>query len=171
MNNVKNEYNQTDTMVHDIFTEQTKRHINNIKNKYNGKKIVFTASCFDLLHPGHCLMLEDAKSKGDILIVGLHSDPTINRDNKNKPVQSFIERSIMINSCKWVDDVIDYATESDLYKILIHLNPDIRVLGTDWENKSFTGCDLPIPVHFHKRTHSWSTSGLRKRVFLASSMV
>jgi glycerol-3-phosphate cytidylyltransferase len=149
----------------DIFTDKTIDQINDIKKQNSDKKIVFTASCFDLLHPGHILMLEDAKKQGDILVIGLHSDPTINRDSKNKPVQTFEERSIMIHSNKFVDYVIDYATEDDLLNILKHLNPDVRVLGSDWEGKQYTGHELSIPVYFHKRNHDWSTSKLRKRVF------
>jgi glycerol-3-phosphate cytidylyltransferase len=147
----------------DIFTDKTIDQINDIKK--NNKNIVFTASCFDLIHPGHILMLEDAKRQGDILVIGLHSDPTINRDNKNKPVQTFEERLIMVNSIKYIDYVISYATEDDLFNILKHLNPDVRVLGSDWEGKQYTGYELPIPIYFHKRNHDWSTSKLRKRVF------
>ena len=150
---------------HDLFTVNTINEINLIKKNFKDKKIVFTASCFDLIHPGHIKMLEDAKNQGDILIIGLHTDPTINRNNKNKPIQTFEERKIMINSIKYVDYIIDYATEDDLYKILVHLNPNIRVLGSDWENKQYTGYELSIPVYFHKRDHDWSTSGLRNRVF------
>ena len=150
---------------HDLFTANTINEINLIKKNSKDKKIVFTASCFDLIHPGHIKMLEDAKNQGDILIIGLHTDPTINRNNKNKPIQTFEERKIMINSIKYVDYIIDYATEDDLYKILVHLNPNIRVLGSDWENKQYTGYELSIPVYFHKRDHDWSTSGLRNRVF------
>jgi glycerol-3-phosphate cytidylyltransferase len=156
------EYSMLHYTDKDIFTNNTIDQINEIKK--NNKKIVFTASCFDLLHPGHVLMLEDAKRQGDILVIGLHTDPTINRDTKNKPVQTFEERKIMINSIKFVDHVIEYATEDDLFNILKTLNPDVRVLGSDWEGKQYTGYDLSIPVYFHKRDHDWSTSGLRKRV-------
>ena len=149
----------------DLFTHHIIDQINTIKKECNGKKIVFTASCFDLLHPGHIKMLEDAKRQGDILVIGLHTDPTINRNNKNSPIQTFEERKIMIHSIKYVDYVIDYATEDDLYKILVHLKPDVRVLGSDWQGKEYTGYELSIPVYFHKRDHNWSTSGLRERVF------
>lgn len=150
----------------DLFTHHIIDQINNIKKECNGKKIVFTASCFDLLHPGHIKMLEDAKRQGDILVIGLHTDPTINRNNKNSPIQSFEERKIMIQSIKYIDYVIDYATEDDLYKILVHLKPDIRVLGSDWKGKEYTGYELSIPIYFHNRDHDWSTSGLRIRVMM-----
>lgn len=139
--------------------------IKNIQDKYKNKKIGFTCSCFDLLHCGHCLMLEDAKSQCDVLIIGLQTDPTIDRKEKNKPVQSFEERKIMIKSIKYVDDIIEYSTEKELHQILTLLNPDVRIIGSDWKNKKYTGCELPITMYWHMRTHTWSTSNLRKRVY------
>ena len=157
-------YNNLDTKKHDTFNNETISQIKDILTACAGYTIAFTASCFDLLHPGHVLMLEDAKRQADILVVALHTDPTINRSSKNKPVQSFEERKIMINAIKHVDFVIEYATESDLYNILLWLNPRVRVLGSDWQGKAYTGHQMQIPVYFHKRDHDWSTSGLRKRV-------
>lgn len=156
--------NSGQTDFFNTFNQQVIDKINELKRKYHDKKIVFTASCFDLLHPGHVLMLEDAKSKGDILIVALQTDPTINRKTKNKPVQGLVERRIMIESIKYVDEIIEYSTEADLFNILNYLAPDLRVLGSDWRGKEFTGHNLPINVYFHERTHDWSTSALRKRV-------
>jgi glycerol-3-phosphate cytidylyltransferase len=131
------------------------------------KKIGFTCSCFDLLHSGHVIMLNDAKSQCDILVVGLQTDPTIDRPlEKNKPVQDFQERKIMINGIKYVDYVIEYTTEAELYEILKELNPDVRIIGTDWQGKKYTGHDLPIKIHWHVRNHNYSTTDLRKRVYL-----
>ena len=101
-----------------IFSEETISQINNIKQKYNGKSIVFCCSAFDILHCGHILMLEDCKRQGDILVVGLHTDPTLDRDSKNRPIQDYEEREIQIKGCRYVDEVIKYATEDDLLKIL-----------------------------------------------------
>jgi glycerol-3-phosphate cytidylyltransferase len=162
--NAKMSYNIIDTKSYNIFNDETIKQIKDILTACTGYTTAFTASCFDLLHPGHVLMLEDAKRQADILIVALHTDPTINRSSKNKPVQTFEERKIMINAIKHVDFVIEYATESDLYNILLWLNPNVRVLGSDWQGKEYTGHKLQIPVYFHKRDHDWSTSGLRKRV-------
>ena len=136
-----------------------------LKEKYTGKKIGFTCSCFDLLHTGHCLMLEDSKAQCDILIIGLQTDPTIDRKNKNKPIQDYEERFIMINSIKYVDEVIKYETEADLLNILKELNPDVRILGSDWRGKEFTGYELPIDIYWHERNHNWSTSNLRRRIY------
>jgi glycerol-3-phosphate cytidylyltransferase len=165
----KTSYDVVDTSTCDLFSQKTISQIDHIRSD-KSKKIVFTASSFDLLHPGHILMLKDAKSKGDILVVALHTDPTINRSAKNKPVQTLEERRIMIESCRYVDEIIEYVTETDLYKILSYLNPELRVLGSDWEGKAYTGYRLFIPVYFHQRDHDWSTSGLRKRVYDAEKL-
>ena len=145
----------------------SKEKIISLKNKFKNKSIGFTCSCFDMLHCGHCIMLEDAKNQCDVLIIGLQTDPTLDRKDKNKPIQSFEERKIMINSIKYVDGVIEYSTEKELYEILQLLNPNVRIIGSDWSGKQYTGYDLPIKMHWHERNHSWSTSNLRKRVYEA----
>ena len=131
----------------------------------NKKIIGFTCSCFDILHCGHAIMLKDCKNHCDILVIGLQTDPTIDRKSKNKPIQQYSERKIMISSIKYVDEIIKYATEKDLLNILIKLNPDVRIIGTDWKNKSFTGYELDINIHWHSRYHNFSTSNLRKRIY------
>ena len=130
----------------------------------NETKIGFTCSCFDLLHAGHILMLKDAKAQCDKLIVGLQTDPTLDRPEKNKPIQSFEERKIQLEAVKYVDEVIIYETENDLYELLYKLMPNVRILGTDYEYKYFTGIDLHIPIYFHKRDHDYSTSSLREKI-------
>jgi glycerol-3-phosphate cytidylyltransferase len=128
-------------------------------------KVGFTCGAFDLLHAGHALMLKECKQYCDFLIVGLQRDPSIDRPEKNRPVQSYQERNEMINSIKWVDYVVHYDTESDLYNLLSTLNIDVRILGADWEGKKFTGHDLNMKVVFNTRDHGYSTSDLRKRVY------
>jgi glycerol-3-phosphate cytidylyltransferase len=127
----------------------------------------FTCGSFDLLHTGHALMLEEAKTHCDRLIVGLQSDPTLDRPEKNKPVQSLQERIIMIKSIRWVDEVHIYNTEAELIELIKILNPAVRIVGADWKGKQFTGYDLPIRVVFNTRDHSYSTSSLRERVLTA----
>tara|TARA_R100000664_G_C2750726_1_gene138047 strand:- start:1803 stop:2237 length:435 start_codon:yes stop_codon:yes gene_type:complete len=133
-------------------------------------KIGFTCGAFDLLHTGHALMLKEAKSVCDYLIVGLQSDPSIDRPNKNKPVQEFEERKIMLESIKYVDGIITYSTELELYNLLSEMKPDIRIIGADWKNKAFTGHELPIQVYFNSRDHNWSTSNLRNRIWNAENL-
>ena len=130
-------------------------------------KIGFTCGAFDLMHAGHMIMLEDASSICDKLIVAVQSDPSIDRQFKNRPVQSFDERIIMVDGCKYVDEIILYHTEEDLLRILKDISPDVRILGSDYRNKTFTGQDLPIRIYYHERSHNWSSSGLRERVYYA----
>ena len=105
-----------------------------------------TASTFDLLHAGHILMLKEAKSVCDYLIVALQVDPTIDRPNKNQPIQSFYERWVQLSAVKYVDEVIPYSTESELLTILQNYNIDIRILGDEYEHKMFTGRDLHLSL-------------------------
>ena len=110
-------------------------------------------------------MLKDAKEQCDKLIVGLQTDPTIDRPEKNKPIQSFEERKIQLEAVKYVDEVIDYETEEELYQLLKLMRPNIRILGSDYEDgRYYTGMELNIPIHFHQRTHNYSSTNLRKKV-------
>ena len=131
-------------------------------------KVGFTCSTFDLLHPGHILMLKDCKNHCDYLIVGLQKDPTIDRPtSKNKPIQTLEERLLMISSIKYIDEVRIYSTEKDLIKLIKDINPDIRIIGSDWKNKKITGFDLS-PIYFHDRNHNYSTTNLREKIKNAS---
>ena len=128
-------------------------------------KVGITFSTFDLLHAGHIKMLEEAKRQCDYLIVGLQTDPTLNRPKeKNKPIQSLEERRIQLEAVKYIDKIIIYDTEDNLYELLKKINPNIRILGTDYKNKNFTGDDLDIKIYFHKRDHNFSTSNLRNKI-------
>jgi len=132
-------------------------------------KIGFTCSTFDLLHAGHIGMLREAKANCDVLIVGLQSDPTIDRpDTKNKPIQTMVERYAQLNALKFVDEIVPYQTEQDLIDILELFQLDVRFLGDEYKEKEFTGKDVcrkrGIELHFNKRDHRFSTTDLRKRV-------
>ena len=135
-------------------------------------KIGFTCSTFDLFHAGHLLMLEEDKKQCDYLIVGLQTDPTIDRPTeKNKPVQTLVERYAQLNALKFVDEIVPYQTEEDLIDILQLFQIDVRFLGEEYREKDFTGKDVcrkrGIELHFNKRDHRFSTSDLRKRVTTA----
>ena len=127
-------------------------------------KIGFTCSCFDLFHAGHVMMLKEAKTQCDYLIVGLQTDPTIDRAEKNKPVQSVFERFVQLDACKYVDEVVVYATEKELLDILQSYDIDVRIIGEEYYNRGFTGDNLEMEIYFNKRRHSFSTTELRKRV-------
>ena len=129
------------------------------------QKVGFTCGAFDLIHPGHIMMLQEAKTVCDWLVVGVQLDPSIDRSWKQKPIQTHKERVIMVSAIKYVDEVVRYVDEADLLKLLKDLTPDIRIVGSDHKGKTFTGDDLPIDVYFNTRDHSWSTSELRRRVY------
>ncbi len=133
--------------------------------KSNQGKVGFTCRCFDLFHAGHVAMLREATTVCDYLIVALQTDPTLDRPEKNQPVQTVVERYMQIQACKYVDEIIVYATEQDLMDLLNILPVDIRILGEEYRGKDFTGHKLEhIATHFNKRDHRFSTSDLRKRV-------
>jgi len=124
-----------------------------------------TFSTFDLFHTGHVLMLQKAKSQCDWLIVCLQTDPTIDRPNKNKPVQTLFERFIQVRACKYVDELLVYTTEDEVIQILKAIDYDVRIIGEDYAIKSFTGKDLSEgKLYFNKRQHSFSTTELRDRI-------
>lgn len=130
-------------------------------------KVGFTCSCFDLFHAGHIMMLRDAKQQCDYLVVGLQTDPTLDRPEKNKPIQSVFERFVQLQACEYVDEIVPYATEKDLMDILQSYKIDVRIIGEEYQGKQFTGSNLDIPLYFNKRRHSFSTTELRGRVLVA----
>ena len=131
-------------------------------------KIGITFSAFDLLHAGHIKMLEDAKRQCDYLICGLQTDPTLDRPEKNRPVQTVVESYIQLKACSYVDEVVPYATEQDLEDILRSFKIDVRILGEEYKDKNFTGrtyCEEKgIELYYNTRDHRFSSSGLRKEV-------
>lgn len=126
----------------------------------------FTASCFDLLHSGHVLMLREAKNSCDYLICGLQTDPTVDRPSKNKPIQTLMERHIQLSAVKYVDEIIPYTTENELEDLLTHLPIDVRFIGEEYFSKEFTGKNIKhkMGIHYNKRRHKLSSSELRERI-------
>lgn len=135
--------------------------------KKDTKKIVgFTCGAFDVTHAGHYLMFEEVRKQCDYLIVGLQIDPSIDREEKNKPIQSMEERFIQLKACRYIDKIEIYHTEKSLLALLKKIKPDIRFMGIDWKNKPNYSRDmLPnMKVVYNSRDHSYSTSKLRKKV-------
>jgi glycerol-3-phosphate cytidylyltransferase len=132
-------------------------------------KVGITFSAFDLLHVGHVKMLEEAKSNCDYLIVGLQTDPTLDRPEKNKPTQTVVERYIQLKACKFVDEIVPYATEQDLEDILQSFQIDLRFVGDEYKDRDFTGrtyCEeKEIELYFNSRDHRFSSSVLRREVY------
>lgn len=140
----------------------------NTKMSESIKKIGLVASSFDILHPGYLLMFKEAKQHCDHLITFLHKDPTVERPNKNKPVLSVEDRVFALESNRYVDKVIVYETEEDLYRHLLGYSVAdnvVRFLGDDYKTaETFTGKDLNIPIVWISRDHDWSLTKLRKLI-------
>lgn len=131
-------------------------------------RVGFTASTFDLLHAGHVAMLREAKEQCDYLICALQVDPSVDRAEKNKPIQTLVERYIQLSGVKYVDEIVCYQTEEDLKDILELYDIHVKIMGEEYRNKDFTGKDIckrrGIQLYFNKRDHRFSTSDLRRRV-------
>jgi glycerol-3-phosphate cytidylyltransferase len=123
----------------------------------------FTCGAFDLLHTGHVLMLREAKEQCDILIVGLQTDPSIDREDKAKPTQSIFERWTQLESIKYIDKIIPYDSEASLMELLNSIPIDLRIIGEEYKKKEFTGKGLH-EVYYNNRQHSFSSTELRERI-------
>lgn len=131
-------------------------------------RVGFTCSTFDLLHAGHVQMLRDAKEQCDYLICALQLDPSVDRKEKNAPIQTVVERYTQLKAVGYVDEIIPYQTECDLMDILSLYHIDVRILGEEYRDKEFTGKDIcrkrDIELYFNKRDHRFSSRDLRNRV-------
>ena len=127
----------------------------------------FCCGAFDCIHPGHILMLADAYGQCDILVVGLHTDPHLERPEKNEPVQTIDERIMILQAIKYVADIKVYTTEAELADMLYELRPDVRIIGSDWRDKQdkITALDASKRIHWHERGHHWSSTAMRRRIW------
>jgi|TARA_R110000744_G_scaffold134684_5_gene243898 glycerol-3-phosphate cytidylyltransferase len=124
------------------------------------------AGNFDVIHPGYIAMFKECKSNCDKFIVLLHTDPSIERPHKLKPILNVQDRIEMLNCFEQIDDVVTYTTEAELYDIIADRKAQIKVrfLGNDYKDKEFTGKDLNIPIHYINRDHGWSTTKFKKLI-------
>ena len=136
----------------------------------NQKIIGFTSGYFDIMHPGHVLMLDECKMYCDYLIVGVHSfitqTPQPDGRKKNQPIWTADERLMMEQSSKYVDKAFLYDGEEELYKYLKENQNliNVRILGEDHKDKPFTGDDLKINIVFNTRRHNYSTTNTIKKI-------
>jgi D-beta-D-heptose 7-phosphate kinase / D-beta-D-heptose 1-phosphate adenosyltransferase len=136
--------------------------VNDLKNK--NKKIIFTNGCFDILHIGHVKYLEEAKSYGDILILGLNSDSSIQKlKGKNRPINSQTDRAYLLASLEVVDYLIIFEEETP-YELIKHIKPDILVKGSDYIDKEIVGQDIANELKLVKFIHGKSTTNTIKRI-------
>jgi glycerol-3-phosphate cytidylyltransferase len=132
-------------------------------------KIGLVCSTFDMMHAGHMLMLKDAASRCDRLVIGLQIDasqtPASYRGKaKPKPIMSLEERQILLEGCKYVHEIFLYTSEDELLEQIKKLEPHIRILGSDWKGKIVTGQELANEVYYHERNHNYSTTELKERI-------
>lgn len=140
------------------------RKTTRMSEEFKKWKVGLICGSFDVIHPGYIKMFMDGKNVCENILIALQSDPTIDRPNKEKPLQSPEEREFILRSIRYVDDVIHYTTEDDLYNILKTNIYDVRILGSDYVDKEYTGKDLGRPVYFHNRNHLYSTTKYKKRI-------
>ena len=117
-------------------------------------RVGITASTFDLLHSGHVAMLREAKTTCDYLICALQNDPSVDRPEKNKPIQNIVERQAQLAAIKYVDEILVYNTEEELLDILAMYHIDVKIMGEEYRDKDFTGRELckqrDIDFYFNK---------------------
>ena len=112
----------------------------------------FTAGNFDIIHPGYIKLFKECSQNCDHFTVLLHSDPSIERPSKLKPILTLEERIEILESIKYISDINTYTYESELYELIREGNFNIRFLGDDYINKKYTGDDLNIKFTFSTET-------------------
>ena len=122
------------------------------------------AGNFDVIHPGYIKMFKECKSYCEEFIIFLHTDPSIERPEKLKPILSVEERDEMLMSIKYIDNVFTYTYESELLNLLKLIQPDIRFLGDDYKGRTYTGFEMDIPIHYLDRSHGWSTTKFKEEI-------
>jgi glycerol-3-phosphate cytidylyltransferase len=123
------------------------------------------AGNFDVIHPGYVKLFEDAKTNAcNYLIVALHGDPTIERSHKCKPVQSVQEREYILKALRYVDEVKHYNTEKELLDLLLATEHDVRIIGSDYADRTFTGKEIGVDIYYHNRDHEYSLTDLKTRI-------
>ena len=132
--------------------------------KRSSDKVGVIAGNFDVIHPGYIRLFKDAKSTCGHLVIALQTDSSIERPEKLKPILTIEERKEVLLSLVYIDEILTYTTEQELYKLIEDLSPDVRIIGTDYEGKDFTGKKLTPEIYYHKRDHDWSTTRFKKEI-------
>jgi glycerol-3-phosphate cytidylyltransferase len=123
------------------------------------------AGNFDVIHPGYVRFFKDAKENAcDWLIIALHVDPTIERPQKAKPILTANERTEVLFSIRGIDEIMYYNTEEELKALLKSEPQHIRIIGSDYRDKNFTGKSLASDIYYHERNHSWSTTRYKTEI-------
>ena len=131
--------------------------------KSEGKKIVFTNGCFDLLHIGHIRYLKEAKKLGDILIVGLNSDASVRRLKPERPINEESQRAEVLSSLEMVDFVTLFSEDTP-YELIKSIRPDVLVKGGDWKKEDIVGSDIVAETHSLPYVPGVSTSAIIDKI-------
>ena len=112
--------------------------------KMDGKKIVFTNGCFDIIHAGHVDYLAKARAKGDVLIIGLNSDESVSRiKGKLRPIINQTERAFVLSNLRSVDYLTLFNEDTPI-DLISQIIPDILVKGADWSIENIVGSDVVL---------------------------
>ena len=159
-------YHELEPMFHkptaDLFIDDKRINVEEWKKTVPLVKGII-AGAFDVIHPGYIRMFEEAKTHCNHLTVALHEDPSMARPHKLKPVQSVDDRKEILSAIKYVDDVVVYQAEDTFHYYL--KDYDIRFLGTDYQDGSYTGKDIPIDIVWLSREHDYSSTKLKRDIF------
>ena len=159
-------YHELEPMFHkptaDLFIDDKGISVEEWKKTVPSVKGII-AGAFDVIHPGYIRMFKEAKTHCNHLTVALHEDPSIARPHKLKPVQSVEDRKEILKSIKYIDDIIVYHAEETFHNYL--KDYDIRFLGDDYADGSYTGKDLNIEIRWLSRNHDFSSTKLKSDIY------
>ena len=127
-------------------------------------KVGIIAGNFDVIHPGYVRLFKDAKNACDFLVIALQTDSSVERPEKLKPILTTSERKEILLSLKYIDEILTYTTEQELYNLIRERKPDVRIIGTDYIDRDFTGKSLTKEIYYHERDHDWSTTRFKKEI-------
>ena len=133
--------------------------------KKEGKKIVFTNGCFDLIHIGHVRYLSEAKALGDILVIGLNADESVSRIKPGRPVTPEAQRAEVLAALEAVDYVVLFKEDTP-YELIKEIQPDVLVKGADWDVKDIVGNDIAKETRTISFLDGISTSDIISRIKL-----
>ncbi|MFZ6007505.1 MAG: D-glycero-beta-D-manno-heptose 1-phosphate adenylyltransferase [Nitrospirota bacterium] len=131
--------------------------------KADGKKIVFTNGCFDIIHIGHVRYLREAQKLGDVLVIGLNSDSSVSKIKPGRPINAENHRAEVLSSLEMVDYVTIFDEDTP-YGLIKHLRPDVLVKGGDWKKEDIVGSDIVPETHSLPYISGVSTTEIINRI-------
>jgi D-beta-D-heptose 7-phosphate kinase/D-beta-D-heptose 1-phosphate adenosyltransferase len=164
--------NEIEEYEHSLNQGQSESKIKNFEQieriakrlKEQGRKIIFTNGCFDILHRGHATYLQKAKELGDILVLGLNSDNSIRRlKGENRPINNLEDRAFLIGALESIDFVVPFSEDTP-YELIKLIQPNVLVKGADYEGKEVVGSDVADEVVLIDFVAGKSTTNLIEKI-------